>query len=178
MLPTWAIKPLMIIGGALLAALLIFVPVKCQKQKYINEGKAAVQKDWDAATAKTNAEIAELRAKKEKVTTKTEYVTVEKVKIIKVKGDEIIKRVEVFVPTDSGMLTGGFRVFHDAAAENRIPDTSAIPNAEATAVRDVAETVAKNYEKCHVAYALVDSWQTWAKEQCALNDKGCPDSAR
>lgn len=173
-MPTIVATILKWVVGAVLVTALIFIPVRCQKQKYIDQGKAEVQEKWDAAVERGKAEVAKLKRQQTVVTTKTEYVYLDKIKVIKEKGDEIIKRVEVFVPTDSCKLDGGFRVFHDAAVQNRIPDTAEIPNAAPTTATDVAATVAENYKQCHVAYARVNAWETWAKEMCALNEKGCP----
>lgn len=138
-----------------------------------DEGRAEVQAEWDASVERGKREIAELKAKAEKVTVRTEIKYVDRVKTIREKGDVIVKEVTKFVPVDSGYLSGGFRVFHDAAVENRVPDPSKISDAAPTAVTDVATTVAENYEKCHVAYARVEAWQSWAKEQCSLNENGC-----
>lgn len=131
-------------------------------------GKHAVQEDWDAAVARGVAEIERLKAESDKVTVRVETRIVEREKIIREKGDVIYRDRKVFVPADSGELPGGFRVFHDAAVANTIPDSAAIADAAPVAVADVADTLAINYQRCNLAYERVDGWESWAFEQCRL----------
>jgi hypothetical protein len=60
----------------------------------------------------------------------------------------LIKEIPKYVESDCN-LSGGFRVFHDAAANATVPDSSAT-GADAASVKaqDVAATVAENYESC------------------------------
>jgi hypothetical protein len=159
---------------------ILFGYVGCQKKSYIAQGEHNTQVKWDASVKRGEKEVARLKAEAGKITTVTEVKYVDRVQTIKEKGDEIIKRVTVFVPNDSkcSIVDGGFRVFHDAAVENRIPDTAEIPNAAPTTLTEIASTIAGNYKNCTVAYETVKSWQTWATEQCKLNDKGCPNDGQ
>lgn len=140
---------------------------------YREQGRKEIQTQWDAAIEKGKAEIARIKAESGKVTTVTQVETVEKIKYIREKGDEIIKQVEVFVPVASrcASLDGGFRVFHDAAAQNRVPNPAEINNAAPTTPTDVATTVAENYKRCNIAYATVEQTQKWLIEQCRINGK-------
>ncbi len=135
-------------------------------------GRDSVQAKWDAANVKSQAEIMRLREAAGKVTTKIEYRTVEKVRTIHEKGDTIIRYRDRFVPADSGMLPGGFRLFYDAAIKNTVPDPARIPDAAPVPVTDVADTHAANAKLCNIAYATVAGWQAWAQEQEALNGPG------
>lgn len=165
---------------ALVAALIVGILFGWSrlKENYRDEGRAEVRSEWDAEKEATAKKIKELEAKAGRVSTVVETKVIERVKIVTEKGDAITKVVKVFVPTDSGMLDGGFRVFHDAASTNTIPNPAEIPNAAAIAVTDVASTIAANYNRCHVAYAVVEGWQQWATEQCKLNTGGCPDGGQ
>lgn len=148
---------------------------------YREEGRTEIQSKWDAAVEKGKAEVARLQAAAGKVTTVTEVQTVEKIKYIREKGDEIVKQVEVFVPVASqcASLDGGFRVFHDAAVENRVPNPAEINNAAPTTPTEVATTVAENYKRCNVAYATVEQTQQWLIEQCRINgNKGCANGGQ
>lgn len=100
---------------------------------------------------------------------------VEKIKTITVQGKARVEYRERLVPSDSGMLLGGFRVYHDASATNTIPYTTGAVDAAPVSIADVATTIDANYTLCHKAYATVEAWQHWADEQCKLNPKGCPD---
>lgn len=137
----------------------------------VTEGKAAVQALWDAEKEKANR----LGTQREKVTIKTEIRYVDRIKVIKEKGEVREKIVTKFVPRDSGFAGGGFRVYHDASVRDTVPDTSEIATAAPIPLTDVASTVNSNYALCHAAYARVAAWETWADEQCKLNKNGCPD---
>ena len=139
------------------------------------QGRHEVQVKWDASVEKGKKEIARLQAQANRVSTKIEVEYVDRIKTVTVKGDTIIKYRDRFVPSDSGMLSGGFRVYYNAAFENRIPDPAEIAKAAPVAVTDVADTTAINGKLCNVAYETVAGWQKWADEQCKLNTKGCPD---
>lgn len=138
-------------------------------------GQSQVQAQWDKEKSRVATQIAQLRSEKAKVTVKVEYRTREVIKEIKVKGDVREKIATQFVPVDSGNLSGGFRVFYDAAVTGTIPDPAAIPNANPVAITDVATNANTNYTLCHAAYAKVAKWQEWATAQCAKNPNGCPD---
>lgn len=147
-----------------------------------HKGAQSVQDKWDASVARGKTEVVRLKAEAGKITVKTEIKYVDRVQTIHEKGATIVKQVEVFVPQPSVshpvVLDGGFRVFHDAAVENRIPDPSEIPNATPVSPTEVASTIAGNYEKANVCYETVKAWQDWATAQCKLNDKGCPDGGQ
>jgi len=133
------------------------------------QGRESVQKDWDAAVARGVIEVAKLKEKQVVVTTKVETVYVDRVKTIREKGDAIETVREVFVPVASGDLGGGFRLFHDAAVTGIVPESASISDAAPVPVTDVADTLASNYERCHVAYATVEGLQDWITEQKRLN---------
>lgn len=132
-------------------------------------GELAVQAKWDESVAAGKAEVERLKAEAGKVTVRVETKTVEKIVTIREKARVIYQDREIFVPADSGMLPGGFRVYFDAATQNTIPDAASIANAAPVAVTDVADTYAYNAEQCRVAYATVEGWQEWAKEQQRVN---------
>ena len=132
-------------------------------------GKESVQKDWDASVARGLIEVAKLKEKQVVVTTKIETVYVDRVKTIREKGDAIEVVREVFVPADSGDIGGGFRLFYDATITGTIPESASITDAAAIPITDLADTIAVNHERCHVAYATVEGLQDWIREQQRLN---------
>lgn len=139
-----------------------------------NAGRAEIKYEWDQAVERGKAEIARLELAASTVSVVTEVKYVDRVKIIKEKADVIERVREVFVPTDSGMLSGGFRLYYDAAVTNTVPNPASIADAAPISVTDVADTSAANFEKCHIAYETVEKFQLWANEQCKLNTNGCP----
>jgi hypothetical protein len=132
-------------------------------------GQADVKAEWNASVERGKKEVERLKKEAGKVTVRYETKTVTVVKTIKEKGEAIVKIREVFVPVDSGYLSGGFRLFFNAAIEGAVPDSASIPNAAPVAVTDVADTHARNMEKCKIAYATVDLWQQWSAEQLKVN---------
>lgn len=145
-----------------------------------NKGQDNVQAKWDESIRKGAAIVADLKVRAGRITYQTEYVYRDRIKEVQVKGDTITKYVDRYLPegsacTTDGMLSGAFRVLHDAAAANRVPDPAEIADGAAVPARTVAATVTTNYTGCHANAEKVEGWQQWAREQCALNPEGCPD---
>lgn len=156
-------------GLALLAA--IFLYGEARHRAGVQEKQA----EWDKAAERGRSAVAELKRKANTVTTVVETKVVERIKTVQVKGDTREKVVTEFVPIDSGYFDGRFRVYHDAAASNTVPDPTEVANAAPVTATEVARTINVNYTRCHKAYEVVAGWQEWAKKQCALNKNGCPD---
>lgn len=145
------------------------------QHKY-NAGQQNVQAEWDQSIERGKVTVQRLQAKQSVVTsivhTKVEYRN--RVITEKAKDREIIR--EVFVPIDSGMLAGGFRLYYDAAVTDTIPNPAEITDAAPVPVTDVATNANANYKLCHEAYSVVEGWQEWAIKMCATNPDGCPDA--
>lgn len=133
------------------------------------QGQEQVKAEWAASVERGKKEVERLKSEAGKVTVKTEIKYVDRLKTIREKGETIVKVREVFVPIDSGYLSGGFRLFYNAAIEGTVPDAAGIPNAAPVAVTDVADTHAYNTQQCRIAYATVEGWQEWATEQMKVN---------
>lgn len=139
-------------------------------------GQASTQAKWDKAVERGKAEVERLRLAAGKVTTVTEVKYIDRVKVIREKGDEIVRQVPVFVPAGSSDLPGGFRLLHDAAARNvALPEAGAIADAAGVPAQDVAATVAGNYAICHETAQRLTSLQEWVLKQCKANPppEGC-----
>ena len=126
--------------------LAIHVAVSDQKK----EDQASFQKQIAAERAAYDKEVAALKAKQQDVITKTVVEYRDRIKVVKEKGDEIVKQVPVYVPMDSPLLGSGVRVFHDAAASGVVPDDPirAIAAADPVETSTLLSTVAGNYESC------------------------------
>lgn len=138
-------------------------------------GQAATQAEWDKAIERGRKEVERLRTAAGKVTVRTEIQYRDRVKVIREKGDAIVREVPVFVPAGS-VLPGGFRLFHDAAAANgAVPDPAAIPDAAPVDAQAVAGTVADNYATYHEVAERLTSLQDWVMAQCRANPppEGC-----
>jgi hypothetical protein len=134
------------------------------------KGSANVQRDWDTERLQTANAIAKLEAQQSQVTTKviTEYV--DRVKIVREKGRTITNEVVKYVPSDTCNLPGGFRVLHDAAASNTLPDPAAASDAAAAPASTVATTVTENYAACHEIRAQLITLQDWITRQQGLSE--------
>ena len=123
-----------------------------------NDGK------WEQRIAAEQAayakKVAELQAKQSAVVERTVVQFRDRVKVIKEKGDEIVKEVPSLVGTECA-LTGGMRVLHDSAALGSLPDDP-IGAARAAASVDavtLGATVAQNYAACRAEFAKLTSLQ-------------------
>lgn len=134
------------------------------------QGRKEVQDKWNIAIERGK----QLLKERKSVTTVIETKYVDRIKYIHEKGEAIERVREVFVPVDSGYLSGGFRLFYDAAIRGSVPDTTAIATASPVTVTDVADIHAINAKRCRIAYETVALWNEWADEQCKLNPNGCP----
>lgn len=129
-----------------------------------HHGSQSVQADWDSEKAAQAIANAEAATKQAEATVKvvTEYV--DRVKVVHEKAKTIIKEIPVYVPSDTCLLPGGFRVLHDAAAANTLPDPAGIANAPAADAQAVATTVAGNYATCHEIREQLIGLQAWARD--------------
>lgn len=134
-----------------------------------NAGQADIQTKWDTAKALEVSASEKLQTEQAKVTTVIETKYVDRVRVIRERGKTILKEVPVYVPADSCDLPGGFRLLHDAAATNTLPDPAALADAAPVPAQDVASTVAENYTGCNANAEQIDRWNEWSAKQKALN---------
>jgi len=97
--------------------------------------------------------------------TVTKYV--DRVQIVQGKSREIIKEVKVYVQ-DTGNLSGGWRMLHDSAIYNELPDPARIADAAPVPITDVAETVIRNYGICQENSTTLSALQDWVREQSII----------
>lgn len=156
--------PYRLLALALLAAALIgFGWIK---------GAEHVQAQWYAAVQQQTLQTATVHQRQTEATVKvvTEYV--DRVRIVREKGDAIIKEVPVYVPvqTDAACtINRGFVRLHDAAAAGELPESARDADAAAAgiALSAVAGTVAANYQTCHENAEQLRALQAWVREMRA-----------
>jgi hypothetical protein len=119
------------------------------------------------ATIEAQRHTIETGVKQAVVSDKTITQYVDRVQIVQGKSREIIKEVKVYVQ-DTCTLSGGFRLLHDSAVNNELPDSTRIADAETISVEAVAQTVIENYQACNVNSETLSSLQSWIKEQSAI----------
>ena len=98
----------------------------------------------------------------------TKYVN--KVQIVKEKGNDIIKQVPVYITKDAVTkcdVPTGFVMLHDSASRNEVPDSTRVPNVATSEVKisEVAGTVIENYTTYYQLAEQLKSLQDWIKEQ-------------
>jgi len=128
-------------------------------------GANSVQGDWDADVLRAQKASLTKQVQSEKITIQTITEYVDRVKVVHVKGDAIIKEVPIYVKADNTPLSGGFRVLFDAAARNEIPDASTIADEAPIAVADVASATVANFTKCHEQREQLIALQDWIEKQ-------------
>lgn len=148
--------------------LILFLVAAFAFKAYGDRRAAEVQGRWDAASTAQAQADREAEGKQAEATliTVTEYV--DRVQTIRVKGDTIVQKVPVYIPSDSPLLPGGWRVLHDAAAAGDLPPPPGSVQAEAVSAQDAASTVFANYAACHVDHAGYQSLWEWAERQAAV----------
>lgn len=129
------------------------------------KGMSHVQDKWDLATMQQQVLVTKIQMQRADVTTEVVTKYVDRVRIVKEKGAEIVKEVPVYVPSDSCSLPGGFRVLHDAAALGVVSDPAGITNAPTVPAQDVAAIVAENYATYHECAEQVIALQQWINLQ-------------
>ena len=136
------------------------------------KGAGYVQAKWDAAVQQQALQAAAVREEQAHATVEviTEYV--DRVRVVREKGDTIIKEVPVYVPVQANAactINRGFVRLHDAAAAGALPEPARDADAAAAdiALSTVAATVATNYETCHETAEQLRALQTWVKEMAS-----------
>lgn len=136
-------------------------------------GAGRVQAQWDKA--KADARIASSQQAAEKAQTTTEVVTryVDRVRIVRERGETITKEVFVHVPQtqpnpDACVLErNGWRLLHDAAARGQSNDASPRDtDAPGPSAQDTARTVTDNYAQYHAVADQLHALQNWVKGVC------------
>ena len=137
------------------------------------KGRYDVNQAWDKEKLIQEAKIKELEAKAAEVTVKvvTEYVY--KDRIIKEKGDTIVKYVDKYITAeqDSACVLGNNIIrLHDAAANNEVPDTAGLTDESPSEVKisEYSRTVAENYNTCHGISNQLEHLIQWVQEQNAV----------
>ena len=138
------------------------------------KGAGHVQARWDAAVQQQTLQATAIRERQALATVKvvTEYV--DRVRVVREKGEAIIKEVPVYVPVQADAactINRGFVRLHDAAAAGDLPESARDADAAPAglALSAVAGTVAANYQTCHENAEQLRALQIWASEMVPAN---------
>ena len=132
------------------------------------KGAGHVQAQWDAAVQQQTLQVATARQKQAEATVKVVTQYVDRVRVVRQKGNTIIKEVPVYVPVQADAactINRGFVRLHNAAAAGELPEPARDADATAAgiALSTVAGTVATNYQTCHENAEQLRALQVWAR---------------
>ena len=133
------------------------------------KGAGHVQSQWDAAVHQQTLQIAAVRQRQAEATVQVVTRYVDRVRVIREKGETIIKEVPVYVPVQADAactINRGFVRLHDAAAAGELPEPARDADAAAAgiALSAVAGTVAANYQACHENAEQLRALHAWVRE--------------
>lgn len=130
-----------------------------------SQGAKKVQGDWNAAVERGKVIVKDLKEKASQINTVVETKVVTETKVIREKGDTIVKEIPIYIPADTVDLPGGFRLLHDAAARSELPDRTRLLEAAPVRVEDATTIITENYTQCLIWRTQVLGWQEWYQEQ-------------
>ena len=133
------------------------------------KGAGHVQSQWDAAVHQQTLQIAAVRQRQAEATVQVVTRYVDRVRVVREKGDTIIKEVPIYVPVQADAactINRGFVRLHDAAAAGELPEPARDADAAAAgiALSAVAGTVAANYQACHENAEQLRALHAWVRE--------------
>ncbi len=138
------------------------------------KGAERVQAKWDAQAREQAVQVAEARAQQAEATVKIVTRYVGRVRVVREKGQTIVKEVPIYVPVQADAacsVNRGFVRVHDAAAQGTLPAAAGDADAAASgiALSAVAGTVAANYQTCHENAEQLRGLQAWAANSRSSN---------
>jgi hypothetical protein len=132
-------------------------------------GSQHVQARWDTAKATQQRAVAEVQARQSEATVRVVTKYVDRVQVVRERGDTILKEVPIYVPVQADAactVHRGFVSLHDAAAAGELPTApgGADAPAEGLALSAVAATVVTNYQTCHENAEQLKALQDWIRQ--------------
>ena len=136
------------------------------------KGASHVQAQWDADIQQRTLQAAAIRERQAQSTVKVVTQYVDRVRVVREKGDTIIKEIPVYVPVQADAacsINRGFVRLHDAAAAGELPEPARDADAAAAdvALSAVAGAVAANDQTCHETAEQLRALQGWVREMKA-----------
>lgn len=134
-----------------------------------HKGTSHVQAQWDAAAAAQQQAQAQVQIRQAEATVQVVTQYVDRIQIVREKGDTLIQEVPVYVPVQADVactVHRGFVSLHDAAAAGELPTAprDADAPAEGLALSAVAATVVTNYQTCHENAEQLKALQDWIRQ--------------
>jgi len=143
------------------------------------KGADHVRAEWDAATGKQALQVAGVKQRQANASVQVVTKYVDRIKVVREKGDTIIKEVPTYVTPEADarcVIPRGFVRLHDAAAANKIPDPAGTSDAAASgiALSTAAGTIANNYERCAENSEQLIALQSWIVEMKNVDSEKAP----
>jgi hypothetical protein len=140
------------------------------------KGAGHVQARWDAALQEQVLQATAVREQQAQATVKVVTQYVDRVRVVREKGETIIKEVPIYVPVQADAactINRGFVRLHDAAATGELPEPARDTDAAAAdiALSAVAGTVAANYRACHENSEQLTALQGWVREMKVATER-------
>lgn len=134
------------------------------------EGGIANNDIWKAKVAAAELKASQLETKSAESTVQTINKYIDRVKIVKEKGDVIVKEVPKYISVKSDaecIIPKSFVLLHDSAAKNEVPDSTGVidESASTTKLSTVTETVVINYNTYYELAEQLKSLQEWIRIQ-------------
>jgi len=185
-LPGWFFHLLTLMGVVGIVACMLPIPFKQVVMPIValmlvvgaySEGGIAQNKSWELKVAAAEVESAKKQVAASDVSMKVVTKYIKNTRVVREKGDVIIKEVPKYITTvdDSkcAVPTGFVRVHDRAATGVEVPGTTGGPNEGATEVKisTVATTVVDNYTTYYEVAEQLKSLQAWIKQQQTLFNK-------
>lgn len=152
--------PLPLNGKAVAAAVLVISLIASHLIAW-QRGANHVRAQWETERSQAVAQAAEVKVAQAQVTASVVTQYIDRVRVVRQKGDTIIKEVPTYVPTTACPLPGGFRLLHDAAARGDDPGPAGGLDAPAVPAQDLARTVIDNYTGCRDNAEQLSALQAW-----------------
>ena len=132
-------------------------------------GSRHVQARCDSAAAEQRLAVAEAQTRQAEATVQVVTQYVDRVQVVREKGDTILKEVPVYVPIQADAactIHRGFVSLHDAAAAGELPHATGDPDApaEGLTLSAVTGTIASNYQSCHENAEQLKALQDWIRQ--------------
>lgn len=157
---------------AVAAALAVIAAAWALDKHGYDRGVAVVEADWAAERAQLEEALAKEKQRQSEIVVREVVKYRDRIQVVKERGDEIVQEIPVLIPMDGPVLSGAFRVLHDAAASNQLPPDPAAAAATAAPVEAAAllRTAADNYSACHAELEKLVALQTIFKEMTHVGD--------
>jgi hypothetical protein len=125
---------------------------------------------WRAEAAKLKADMDRKVALSEKNSKQVVTKYIEKVKVVKEKGNVIVKEVPKYITKDADtncVVPKSFVLLHDSAAKNEVPDSTqgVDGTASGTKLSTIGETITINYNNYHQLSERLKALQDWVSSQ-------------